>query len=54
LDVVQLRMDNENGSPVMQASRDGSLGSIETDPNRYSSGEEQPEREAAKGKKDVQ
>ena len=51
LDVVQLRLGDENGAPVMKASRDDSLGSIETAPNRYSPGEELPERSAPQGKK---
>jgi hypothetical protein len=51
LDVVQLRLGDENGAPVMKASRDDSLGSIETAPNRYSPGEELPERSAPEGKK---
>lgn len=38
LDVVQLRLGDENGPLQMQASRDGNLGSIETEPNRYSPG----------------
>lgn len=50
LDVVQLRVGDENGAPVMRASRDDSIGSIETTPNRYSPGDELPERNAAKGK----
>jgi hypothetical protein len=53
LDVVQLRMGDENGAPVMQASRDDSLGSIETAPNRYSPSDELPESKTSKGKKDV-
>ena len=51
LDVVQLRIGDENGAQVMKASRDNSLGSIETAPNRYSPDDELPERNASKGKK---
>jgi hypothetical protein len=50
LDVVQLRLGDKNGAQEMQARRDGSLGSIETTPNRYSPGDELPERKATKGK----
>jgi hypothetical protein len=53
LDVVQLRMGDENGEQVMQASRDHSLGLLETAPNRYSPSEELPERNAPQGKKDA-
>jgi hypothetical protein len=50
LDVVELRMGDEHGAQVMQASRDGSLGSIETEPNRYSPSDELPESKTSKEK----
>lgn len=49
LDVVQLRLGDENGPRVMQASRNGDLGSIETQPNRYSPGGAIPASEASAG-----
>jgi hypothetical protein len=55
LNVVQLRLGDENGPLVMQASRDGNLGSIETVPNRYSPGgaiseSKQSDRKSGHGK----
>src|SRR3954454_5534444 len=54
LDVVQLRLGDENGAQVMKASRDDGLGSIETVPNRYSPGDPLPDLNAPKGKKATQ
>ena len=50
LNVVQLRLGDEHGSQVMQASRDANLGSIETEPNRYSPGGAMPEGNESAGK----
>jgi hypothetical protein len=46
LNVVQLRVGDEEGERVMQASRSGNQGSIETDPNRFSPGGEIAPRKA--------
>lgn len=48
LNAVQLRLEDEDGTRVMQASRNGDLGSISTEPNRYSPGGEIPSRSAKK------
>jgi hypothetical protein len=52
LDVVQLRLgDNEQIGPrVLQANRNGNLGSIETEPSRYSPGGAVPESKKSGGK----
>lgn len=44
LNVVQLRSGDENGPRILQATRSGELGSITTDPNRFSPGGENPVR----------
>jgi hypothetical protein len=50
LDVLQLRVGDEDGTRAMQAERRGGDGAIETDPNRYSPGGMIPEREPEKAK----
>jgi hypothetical protein len=40
LNLVQLRSGDENGPPVLEASRAGGPGTIKTDPNRFSPGGE--------------
>jgi hypothetical protein len=45
LNVVQLRSEDENGIQVLEARRSGRLGSIETEPNRFSPGGEIPARQ---------
>ena len=51
LNVVQLRQGDENGPRVLQASRDGELGSITTDPNRFSPGGEIPAKKGSQNGK---
>ena len=45
LNIVQLRSEDENGIEVLEARRSRRLGSIETEPNRFSPGGEIPTRE---------
>ena len=54
LNLVQLRADNENGSRVLEASRTGGPGSIETDPNRFSPGGEIPARKKSRNGRNSQ
>jgi hypothetical protein len=51
LDLVQLRIGDENGSPVLEANRSRGPGSIKTDPNRHSPGGEIPARKKSKNGK---
>jgi hypothetical protein len=44
LNIVQLRSEDANGNQVLEARRSGRLGSIETEPNRFSPGGEIPAR----------
>lgn len=44
LNVVQLREGDVDGQRVLQASRSGEIGSIVTDPSRFSPGGENPSR----------
>jgi hypothetical protein len=50
LNLVQLRAGSENGTPVLEANRSRGPGSIETDPNRFSPGGENPPRERSRGR----
>jgi hypothetical protein len=50
LNLVQLRAGSENGTPVLEANRSRGPGSIETDPNRFSPGGENPPRDRSRGR----
>lgn len=50
LNVVQLREGDVDGQRVLQASRAGEIGSIVTDPNRFSPGGENQSRKQAQGR----
>ena len=54
LDLVQLRAEDDNGSRVLEASRGGGPGSIETDPNRFSPGGEIPARKKSRNGRNSQ
>ncbi len=52
LNLVQLRAEDQNRSRVLEASRGGGPGSIETDPNRFSPGGEIPARKKSRNSRD--
>ncbi len=54
LNLVQLRAGDESGSRVLEASRAGELGSIETEPNRFSPGGEIPAHKKSQNGRDSQ
>ena len=54
LNLVHLRAQDETGPRVLEASRGGGPGSIETDPNRFSPGGEIPARKKSRNGRNSQ